>query len=111
MEAPRLGVRSDLQLPACTTATTTQDLSHICDLHHSSRQRQTLNPLSEARDWNFVLVDASQMRFHWATMGTPVSLFIVSYFAKYLWAVFTFLGAQSAGCDSFSHQESLSQEK
>ena len=32
----------------------TQDLSHICDLHHSSRQRQILNPMIEARDrtWN-----------------------------------------------------------
>ena len=27
-----------------------QDLSHICNLYHSSRQHQTLNPLSEARD-------------------------------------------------------------
>ena len=26
------------------------DLSHVCDLHHSSWQRQILNPLSEARD-------------------------------------------------------------
>ena len=33
-----------------TTATATQDLRRVCDLHHSSRQRQILNPLSEARD-------------------------------------------------------------
>ena len=32
-EAPRLGVESELQLPACTTATVTQDLSRILDLH------------------------------------------------------------------------------
>ena len=32
-----------------TTATATQDQSLICDPHHSSRQRQILNPLSEAR--------------------------------------------------------------
>ena len=36
MEGPRLGVESELQLPAYTTATETRDLSHIRDLHHSS---------------------------------------------------------------------------
>ena len=30
-----------------------------------------LSPLSEARDWNCVLMDASQIRFCWATMETP----------------------------------------
>ena len=37
-EVPRLGVKLELQLLAYTTATGTQDLSIICDLHHSSRQ-------------------------------------------------------------------------
>ena len=50
MEVPRLGDKSGVQLPAYTTATATRDLSHICDLHHSSQQRQILNPLVEARD-------------------------------------------------------------
>ena len=36
LEAPRLGVESELQLPAYATAT--PDLSHVCDLHHSSWQ-------------------------------------------------------------------------
>ena len=36
MEVPRLGVDSELQVLAYTTATATQDLSLICDLHHSS---------------------------------------------------------------------------
>ena len=35
MEVPRLGVQSELQLPAYTPATATGDPSHICDLHHS----------------------------------------------------------------------------
>ena len=35
-EVPRLGIESELQLPAYTTATATQDPSHICDLYHSS---------------------------------------------------------------------------
>ena len=36
----------ELQLPNYTTAIETWDLSHICDLHHSSEQCQILNPLS-----------------------------------------------------------------
>ena len=31
MEVPALGVKSELQLPAYTTAT--PDLNHVCDLH------------------------------------------------------------------------------
>ena len=58
MEVPRLGVKSELQLSACATAT--RDPSRVCDLHHSSQQHQILNPLSEARDQTHVLMDASQ---------------------------------------------------
>ena len=50
MEVPRRGVKSELQLLVYTTATATEDLSHVCDLHHSSRQCRILNPRSEARD-------------------------------------------------------------
>ena len=50
MEVPRLGVESELQLLAYTTAAAMQNLSHVCDLHPSSRQHQIPNPLSEARD-------------------------------------------------------------
>ena len=59
MEVPRLGVESELQSPAYGRATATWDLSCVCDLHHSSRQRQILNPLSEARDQSHILMDAS----------------------------------------------------
>ena len=37
------------------------DPSHAHDLHHSSQQHQILNPLSEARDWTWVLMDASRV--------------------------------------------------
>ena len=48
-----LGVESELQVLAYTTATTAMpDLSHICNLHHSSQQCLILNPLSKARDQN-----------------------------------------------------------
>ena len=38
----RLGVDSELQLPAYTTVSATPDLSLVCDLHHSSRQHWIL---------------------------------------------------------------------
>ena len=59
MEAPQLGITSELQLPACTTATAKPDLSHIWDLHHSSRPHWILNPLSEARDQTCILTGTS----------------------------------------------------
>ena len=49
MEVLRLGVKSELQLQAYSTAMATQDLSSICDLHPSSQQHRILNPVSEAR--------------------------------------------------------------
>ena len=40
--------------------------SHACNLHHSSRQHQILNPLSETTDRTWVLMDATQICFRWA---------------------------------------------
>ena len=57
MEVPRLGVWSELQLPAYATAIAMPYLSHVCDLHRSSWQRWILNPLSEARDGICILMD------------------------------------------------------
>ena len=53
MEVPRSGLKSELQLLAYTIATATWDLSCICDLHHTSRPCQILNPLSEGRNWTW----------------------------------------------------------
>ena len=61
MEVPRLGVKSELQLLAYTTAIATPDPSYICELHHSSLQRQILIPLSEARDQTHNLMVPSQI--------------------------------------------------
>ena len=44
-------------------------------LHHSSRQRWILNPLSKARDQTCFLVDTSQIRFHGAMTGAPFTPF------------------------------------
>ena len=61
MEVPRLGVKSELQLPAYTKATAMWDLRRICDLHHISQPHQIPNPLSEARDRTRILMDPSQV--------------------------------------------------
>ena len=74
MEVPSLGVKSEPQLPAYTTATATQDPSRTCDPHHSSQQCQIPDPQSEARDRTRVLTDTSQIRFCSTTMGTPIFL-------------------------------------
>ena len=50
MEVPELEVELELQLPAYATAIATQNLSHVCELYHSSLQCQILYPLSKARD-------------------------------------------------------------
>ena len=75
MEVPRLGVESELQLPAYATATAKWDPSHIWDLRRSSQQHQILTPLNKARDQQ-VLMDISQVEPwrelpHWAAAGTP----------------------------------------
>ena len=49
-------------LPASTTAPAMQDLSRVCELHHSSWQGQILNPLSKARNRTHVLMAARQVR-------------------------------------------------
>ena len=61
MAVPRLGVKWELQLLAYTTVTAMPELSHICDLYHSSWQFQILNPLSEDRNQSHILMDTSQV--------------------------------------------------
>ena len=67
------GVKSELQLPAYTTATTMQDTSCICGLHHSSQQCWILNPVRETRDQAHILLDTSQVQTHWGTMELLVA--------------------------------------
>ena len=63
MEVPRLEVESELQLLVYTTAITAWDPSPVCDLHHSTWQRQIPNPLREARDQTHVLMDTSWVHY------------------------------------------------
>ena len=71
-----LGSRARGQIGATTASLhnshTTQDPSHVCNLHHSSWQCWILNPLViEARDGTWNLMVPSQIRFRCATTGTP----------------------------------------
>ena len=61
MEVPRLGVKLQLQLPAYTTVTATQDPSHILDLHSNLWQCQILTPRSKARDRTHSLMETSEI--------------------------------------------------
>jgi len=74
MEVLRLGVQSELHLPAYAMATEMWGLSHVCDLHCNSGQHQILNPLSEARDQTCNMV-ISRIHFHCTTTGTPSDFF------------------------------------
>ena len=63
----------------CVTAPATQDLSRVCDLHHSSGQCQIINPLSRAKDQTCILMDTSQFCFHGATRTPYSAILIPSY--------------------------------
>ena len=68
MEVSRLGVESELQLSAYATAT--PDMSHVCDLHHSSsntrsltyRVRSGIEPVSS---WILVRFSSSEAQWEW----------------------------------------------
>ena len=70
-----MGLNWGHKLLAYTTATATWDLSHVCDLHHGSRQRQILNPLSEAGDRTLYFMMVASP-FCCATMELPFSVFL-----------------------------------
>ena len=71
MKVPRLGVELELQLLAYTRATATPNPSSVCNLHHSSWQLWTLNPLSKAKDRTCNLMVPSWTHFCCTTRGTP----------------------------------------
>ena len=83
MEFPRIGVQSELQLPAYTTAIAVWDPIRVCDLHHNSWQCQIPNPLGKTRDQTFIHMGTSQIHFPCTMMGT-LSMFI-TVFASSCW--------------------------
>ena len=71
MEVPSLGVESELQLLAYTTATAMWDPSRACNLYQSSQQCGISDPQSEGRDQTGILMDTSQIHFCCTTTETP----------------------------------------
>ena len=66
-EVPRLGVKSELQLPVYIS--TTRDQSGVCDyptVHSNADPR----PTSKARDRTCILMDTGRIGFRYATTGT-----------------------------------------
>ena len=59
----QVGVESELWLLVYATATATWDLTHVCDVHHSSQQSQILNLPRMARDQTHVFMDTSQVHY------------------------------------------------
>ena len=84
MEVPRLGVESELHLPAYTTAIAMWNPSCVCNLHHSSRQHQILDPLSEARDGTCNLMVPNRICFRCATTGTPFIFFFKGLYLQHV---------------------------
>ena len=66
MEVARRGVESKLYLLVYARAitTATPDPSLVFNLHRSSQQHRVLNPVSEARGQNLVLMVTGQVHFH-----------------------------------------------
>ena len=84
MEVLMLGVESELQLLAYTTAAAMPNLSHVCDLHGSSWQHW-----SRSRDQTCVFMDTSQVLYCWAVTGTPALVFEFKLSCSKAWVVNT----------------------
>ena len=73
MEVHSLGIKSELQLPAYTTATAMPDPSQVCNLdcsygHAGSLTHWARLGVEPAFSWTLVFVT------HWATLGNPEEL-------------------------------------
>ena len=90
VEIPRLGVESELQLPAYATATAMQDPSRVYDVHHSSQQ-QVIQATSDvpmpqqhmiqATSATYTTAHNSRSLTHWARPGIQpaTSWFLVRF--------------------------------
>ena len=77
MEVPKVGVQSELQLQASSTATAMPDLSHVCPLHCNLQQHQILKSTKWGQGLNLHPA-VSDVRFltQGATSQTPL-IFII----------------------------------
>ena len=69
IQVPRLGVESELQLPAYTTAKAA--VQAVAATYTTAHDNAGSLILSDARDWTCILMDISWIHFPCATMGTP----------------------------------------
>ena len=100
IEVPRLGVESELQLPAYTTATAMPDPSLDCDLPCSSQQHQIPDLLSKARDQTHILTDTSRIGFYWATRIPPALHSYMCFQKCPYFVLFCLVWAMSTTCGS-----------
>ena len=77
-EVSRLGVKLKLQLPAYTTVM--PDLSHICNLYHSSQLYWILNPQCGTRNWTCILMDTTQFLTTEPWQEPLIIYFLMKYF-------------------------------
>ena len=84
MEVPRLGVILELQLPAYAGATAMQDLSHVCNLHHTHGHTGSLThwvrPGTEPTS-SWILVGFVSTALQW---DSNRMIFFISDFITYL---------------------------
>ena len=73
-----IGIQWELQLSAYTTATL--HLSHLCNLCHSSWQRQILNPLSAARHQTCILMNTRWVLNLLNLKGNSLKLYFIFSF-------------------------------
>ena len=88
IEVPGPGDKSELQLPAYTTARVMRDPSSVWDLHHSSWQCRIPDLLSKAKDLTCIFMNTSRVCFCWATTGTS---YISIYFCILYCLIFCFM--------------------
>ena len=78
MEVPRLGVKSELQLPVYTRATAMPDPSRLWSTPQL-KQHRILNPLNKGRDRTHNLMVPSQICFRCTTTGTPTKIVLTTW--------------------------------
>ena len=78
--------RGRIRAPAAVHSHSSSGSSHVCNLHHSSRQCRILNPLSEAKKLTQVLMDASQLIT--TEPQQELLIFKISHISKIIWYLF-----------------------
>ena len=73
----------------CSSLSNTRSEPHLQPILHSSQQLWILNPPSEVGNRTCILMDTSQICFHWTTRGTPLGFLFVFCFVLFCWESYT----------------------